>query len=696
MDKKFVYAFRQGEADGSASMKELLGGKGANLAEMAGLGLPVPPGFTITTEACNHYLTNGNRFPEGLEEQVENEIETLVSLMNGLLGWVFLVSVRSGARASMPGMMDTILNLGLNDGTVEAFAKHTGNPRLAWDNYRRLIEMYSAIVFGIPREHFTEALEAAKKGKGVAYDWMLDVEELRKLVDTYKGIVLKYAHRAFPQDIREQLWGAIGAVFESWMCKRAIKYREIHGLPDDWGTAVNIQVMVFGNMNERSATGVAFTANPSTGEPVFFGEYLPMAQGEEVVAGIRTPHAITEKERVAKGHEHASLETVMPEVFDEFKRYAEILRRHFLDLQDMEFTIMDGDLYFLQCRSGKRSAQAAFRIAVDMVHEGLITMENAIMRITSDQHDQILHPMIDPNAIYTIITQGLPASPGAACGEIVFSPEEARRHKKDGRKVILVRIETSPEDIDGMHAAEGILTARGGMTSHAALVARGMGKPCVCGAEAIQIDYENKCFVVGGKRYSMGDTITLDGSSGRVLNGRVPMINAEPTAEYLELMQWADKTRRLKVRANAETPEDARTARRHGAEGIGLSRTEHMFFEGERIVAVREMILADDAQGRLRALAKILPMQRDDFKEIFTIMSGLPVTIRLLDPPLHEFLPHTEAEIRNVAWAMKVDPEKLRQRAHQLGEFNPMLGFRGVRLAIAYPEIAQMQARAIL
>jgi pyruvate,orthophosphate dikinase len=696
---KWVYHFGAGAADGSAALRDLLGGKGANLAEMAALGLPVPPGFTITTEVCSHFYANGKTYPAELEAEVEAALSRLGEIAGHAFGetnWPLLVSVRSGARASMPGMMDTVLNLGLNDETVEALAKIARNERFAYDSYRRFIEMYSTVVLGLEHHEFEDALEHYKAAKGRTLDTELSAEDWRKVAALFKEIVEKATSRPFPQDARQQLWGAIGAVFSSWMNTRAIIYRQLHNIPENWGTAVTVQAMVFGNMDDQSATGVAFTRNPSTGARELYGEFLINAQGEDVVAGIRTPQSITEAARRAGGSDRPSMETALPQIFAEFRDIAQRLETHYRDMQDMEFTVERGRLWMLQTRAGKRTAPAALKIAVDMANEGLITREEAILRVDPLSLDQLLHPTIDPDAKPAILAVGLPASPGAAAGEIVFDAEEAEKLAAAGRKVILVRIETSPEDIGGMHAAEGILTTRGGMTSHAAVVARGMGKPCVCGVGAIRVNYEEQSFSVAGRRFSKGDLITIDGSAGRVIAGAVTMRQPELTGEFAVLMGWADKARRMRVRANAETSADARAARRFGAEGVGLARTEHMFFEGERIIAVREMILADDATGRRAALAKLLPMQRADFQELFEIMSGLPVTIRLLDPPLHEFLPHSDAEIAEVARAMGADPAKLRQRARELSEFNPMLGFRGVRLAIAFPEIVEMQARAIL
>ncbi len=695
---KWVYTFGDGTAEGEAGMRNLLGGKGANLAEMSNLGLPVPPGFTITTEVCTYYYDHERSYPGDLAAQVEEALAHVGRLTGKTFGDArnpLLVSVRSGARASMPGMMDTVLNLGLNDVTVAAVAAAAGDARFAWDSYRRFITMYSDVVLGVEHHHFEEALEDYKARKGYDLDTDLLAEDWQVLVARYKEIVAKELGKPFPQDPKEQLWGAIGAVFGSWMNNRAIKYRELHAIPASWGTAVNVQAMVFGNRGETSATGVAFTRNPSTGEKELYGEFLINAQGEDVVAGIRTPQDITEKARLASGSDKPSMEQAMPAAYAELVRIYELLERHYRDMQDLEFTVEEGKLWMLQTRSGKRTAKAALKIAVDLASEGLVSREEAITRIDPLALDQLLHPTIDPKADRRVIASGLPASPGAACGEIVFSSEDAEEAKKAGRKVILVRVETSPEDIHGMHAAEGILTTRGGMTSHAAVVARGMGKPCVSGAGSVRVDYRKGVMLAAGQTFGKGDVVTIDGSTGQVLAGEVKMLEPELSGEFATLMGWADGVRRMKVRANAETPLDAKTARNFGAEGIGLCRTEHMFFDGDRIVAVREMILADDEAGRRAALAKLLPMQRADFVELFTIMQGLPVTIRLLDPPLHEFLPHTDAEIAEVAASLEVDEDKLRRRAGELSEFNPMLGFRGCRLAVRYPEIAEMQARAI-
>ena len=695
---KWVYAFGGGKAAGRATMRNLLGGKGAGLAEMAHLGLPVPPGFTITTEVCTYFYDHGKTYPKDLKALVAAALTEIGRITGKTFGDgknPLLVSVRSGGRASMPGMMDTVLNLGLNDVTVAALAEKSGDRRFALDSYRRFITMYSDVVLGIAHHHFEEILDEHKDRSGYTLDTDLNAEDLEQLVTRYKKRVEEETGKPFPQDPHAQLWGAIGAVFGSWMNQRAITYRRLHSIPESWGTAVNVQAMVFGNMGETSATGVAFTRNPSTGEKKLYGEYLINAQGEDVVAGIRTPQEITEAARKEAGSDKPSMEAALPDAFTELKRIHGVLERHYRDMQDLEFTVEQGKLWMLQTRNGKRTAQAALRIAVELAQEKLITKEEAIARVDPAALDQLLHPTIDPKAERKIIATGLPASPGAACGEIVFSSEEAELLKSQGRKVILVRIETSPEDIHGMHAAEGILTTRGGMTSHAAVVARGMGKPCVSGAGTLRVDYRAQTMTASGVTMKKGDILTLDGSTGQVLAGKVAMLEPALAGEFATVMKWADTVRKLKVRANADTPADARAAIRFGAEGIGLCRTEHMFFDEDRIRAVREMILADDEKSRRTALAKLLPMQRADFVELFKIMGGLPVTIRLLDPPLHEFLPHTEEEIAAVAQAMGADPRKLADRARELHEFNPMLGFRGCRLAIAYPEIAEMQARAI-
>jgi pyruvate,orthophosphate dikinase len=695
---KWVYGFGGGRAEGKAGMRDLLGGKGAGLAEMASLGLPVPPGFTITTEVCNYFYANGSSYPADLRAHVDKalaEIGRITGKTFGDKANPLLVSVRSGARASMPGMLDTVLNLGMNDETVEALAKSSGDRRFAYDSYRRFITMYSDVVLGVGHEHFEELLDMHKEQQGYSLDTDLTDDDWAELIVRYKKRLQEQRGEPFPQDPHEQLWGAIGAVFGSWMNARAITYRRLNNLPASWGTAVNVQAMVFGNMGETSATGVAFTRNPSTGERKLYGEFLINAQGEDVVAGIRTPQEISEAARVEAGSDKPSMERTLPKAYAELKRIYNVLERHYRDMQDMEFTVEQGKLWMLQTRNGKRTAKAALRIAVELANEGLISKNEAVLRVEPLSLDQLLHPTIDPRAHRKVIATGLPASPGAASGEIVFSPDEAAQLKSDGKKVILVRVETSPEDIHGMHAAEGILTTRGGMTSHAAVVARGMGKPCVSGAGTLRVDQTARTMTASGQTFKQGDFITVDGSTGQVLAGRVDMIEPELSGEFATLIGWADKVRKLGVRANADTPADAKAAVRFGAEGIGLCRTEHMFFDEERIQAVREMILADDEKSRRAALAKLLPMQRADFVDLFMIMRDRPVTIRLLDPPLHEFLPHGEEEIAEVAAAMGADPRRLADRARELHEFNPMLGFRGCRIAIAYPEIAEMQARAI-
>ncbi len=695
---KWVYTFGDGRAEGKANMRDLLGGKGANLAEMANLGLPVPPGFTIPTSVCTYFYANGKTYPKDLKSQVEKALVTVGKIAGKTFGDAknpLLVSVRSGGRASMPGMMDTVLNLGLNDTTVEALANLSGDRRFAYDSYRRFITMYSDVVLGFEHHHFEDILDTYKDSKGYSLDTELSADDWVDLVGRYKEAVARETGEDFPQDPHAQLWGAIGAVFSSWMNARAVTYRRLHDIPESWGTAVNIQSMVFGNMGDTSATGVAFTRNPSTGEKRLYGEFLINAQGEDVVAGIRTPQDITEHARKESGSDKASMEVAMPDAFKELTRIYTQLEKHYRDMQDMEFTVEQGKLWMLQTRNGKRTAKAALRIAVDLANEGLITKKDAITRIDPASLDQLLHPTIDPVAKRDVIATGLPASPGAAAGEIVFSSDEAAKLQADGRKVILVRVETSPEDIHGMHAAEGILTTRGGMTSHAAVVARGMGKPCVSGCGTVRVDYGRGMMTIGNRTFKAGDVITIDGSLGQVLAGRMPMIEPELSGDFNTLMGWADQVRKLKVRTNADTPADARTALKFGTEGIGLCRTEHMFFEETRIRTVREMILAEDEGARRAALAKLLPMQRADFVDLFEIMKGLPVTIRLLDPPLHEFLPHSQSEIEEVARAMNTDARKIADRARELSEFNPMLGFRGCRLAIAYPEIAEMQARAI-
>ncbi|MDZ4790116.1 MAG: pyruvate, phosphate dikinase [Hyphomicrobiales bacterium] len=695
---KFVFRFGGGTADGSAGMRELLGGKGANLAEMCNLGLPVPPGFTITTDVCSAFYAHGRNFPEGLETQVKGALAFIGKTVGAKFGDAenpLLVSVRSGARASMPGMMDTVLNLGLNDATVEALSVKSGDRRFAYDSYRRFIQMYSDVVLGVPHHVFEDILENYKKLQGFERDTDMSAADWQTVIGKYKDAVETELGQAFPQDIHQQLWGAIGAVFSSWNTPRAATYRRLQNIPDEWGTAVNVQAMVFGNLGTTSATGVAFTRNPSTGENQLYGEFLVNAQGEDVVAGIRTPQNITEAARIAAGSDEPSLEALMPDTFAEFRAVCNRLEAHYRDMQDIEFTIQEGKLWLLQTRSGKRTLPASLKIGVEMAEAGVISREEAVARIDPLQLDQLLHPTIDPDAEKTVIAVGLAASPGAACGEIVFDPDEAAKLKSEGRTVILVRSETSPDDINGMDAAAGILTSRGGMTSHAAVVARGWGRPCISGASSVRIDYAKGEMTAGGHTLKAGDIITIDGSTGEVILGEAKVRQPEVTGDFAKLMGWADGMRRMKIRANAETPRDAAQAREFGAEGIGLCRTEHMFFEGERIVAMREMIMAGDEAGRRTALAKILPMQRQDFVELFEIMAGFPVTIRLLDPPLHEFLPHDDAEIAEMAVATGIDAGKLKARVAQLTESNPMLGHRGCRLAITYPEIAEMQARAI-
>ncbi len=695
---KWVYSFGGGASEGDAGLKNLLGGKGANLAEMSNLGLPVPPGFTISTEVCTAYYDNDRAYPGEMKDQVAaalSKVEGIVGARFGHKAIPLLVSVRSGARASMPGMMDTVLNLGLNDETVEGLAALSGNPRFAYDSYRRFIQMYSDVVLEVDHYHFEEILDIHKENHGVTLDTELGVEELRALVEAYKDKVREELGRPFPTDPHEQLWGAIGAVFNSWQNDRAKVYRRLHNIPEAWGTAVNVQAMVFGNMGEDSATGVAFTRNPATGTREVYGEYLLNAQGEDVVAGIRTPRYISSAARDEAGETDPSLEESLPETFRELSQIMGKLEAHYRDMQDIEFTVQKGRLWMLQTRNGKRTAAAALKIAVEMANEGLIGEREAIGRMDPEALDQLLHPTLDPDAHKEVLTRGLPASPGAASGMIVFDADEAERAASEGRDVILVRIETSPEDIHGMHAAKGILTARGGMTSHAAVVARGMGRPCVSGAGSLRIDYNAGTLSVAGETLKRGDIITLDGSTGEVIKGAVPTINPELSGDFATLMGWADKVRRMKVRTNAETPLDARTAREFGAEGIGLCRTEHMFFDADRIMAVREMILSETEAERRAALAKLLPVQRRDFVELFHIMKGLPVTIRLLDPPLHEFLPKTDEELKEIADQAGVSLATMRKRANELHEFNPMLGHRGCRLGISYPEIYEMQARAI-
>ena len=695
---QWVYNFGNGTADGDAGMKELLGGKGANLAEMAGLGLPVPPGFTITTEVCTYYYDHEKTYPGDLKDAVAAALAKVEKGLGRTFGSTdkpLLVSVRSGARASMPGMMDTILNLGLNDQTVEALAKESGDARFAYDSYRRFIQMFSDVVLGVEHHNFEDVLEEHKDRLGKSLDTELTGDDWKAVVKDFKKLVQDERGEGFPQDPQAQLWGAIGAVFGSWMNTRAITYRRLNDIPAAWGTAVNVQAMVFGNMGDDCATGVCFTRNPSTGDDHFYGEFLINAQGEDVVAGIRTPQPLTEFERDQQESNLQSLETAMPPVFGELVAVRDKLERHYKDMQDMEFTIERGKLWMLQTRSGKRTAKAALKIAVDMVAEGLITKDEAVARIDPAQLDQLLHPTLDAKAEKTVIGRGLPASPGAATGRIVFSAEDAEAWVDKGEKVILCRTETSPEDITGMHVSEGILTTRGGMTSHAAVVARGMGTPCVSGAGELRVDYSKKTLHAMGQTLNEGDIITLDGSTGEIMLGEVAMIQPEVSGDFGELMAWVDEIKVIGVRANAETPLDALTAKKFGAEGIGLSRTEHMFFDPHRIVHMRQMILARDEAERRKALDSLLPHQRQDFLELFHIMDGLPITIRLLDPPLNEFLPHTDEEMAEVAKAAGVTTEDVRVRRAELDESNPMLGHRGCRLAIAYPEICEMQARAI-
>jgi pyruvate,orthophosphate dikinase len=700
--KKYVYYFGDRKAEGAADMKNLLGGKGANIAEMTNLGIPVPAGFTITTEVCTYYYEKGQKYPQGLKKQVSDALKKVERTMSAKFGDAknpLLVSVRSGARVSMPGMMDTVLNIGLNDTTIQGLIEKTGNERFAWDAYRRFVHMYGDVVMGVrpknEREHepFDEIMDRLKAKRKIKLDTELTTEDLQELVKQYKALIKRRLSTPFPEEPMDQLWGAIGAVFGSWNVPRAISYRQIHGIPEHWGTAVNVQSMVFGNMGDDSATGVAFTRDPATGENYFYGEYLTNAQGEDVVAGIRTPQPINRVKKVPKGMK--TLEEEMPKLYKELVSIRNKLEKHYKEMQDIEFTIQQGKLWMLQTRTGKRTAAAAVKIAADMVKEGLINKETAVTRVEPEQIDQLLHPTLDPKADRKLVAKGLPASPGAAVGQVVFSAEDAEMWVKEGKKVILVRVETSPDDIRGMHAAEGILTSRGGMTSHAAVVARGMGKCCVAGAGDVMVDYKKGRFTADGATVKKGDWISMDGTKGEVYKGQVAKVEPKLTGDFASFMKWVDEFRSLGVRTNADTPHDAGVARAFGAEGIGLCRTEHMFFEGKRIDAVREMIVAEDPAGRKRALEKILPMQRDDFVGIFTAMAGLPVTIRTLDPPLHEFLPHTTKEINELAKDLGVKPSKLKNKVESLAEANPMLGHRGCRLGIAYPEITEMQAKAI-
>lgn len=694
---KWVYNFGK-ETDGKADMRNLLGGKGANLAEMSSIGLPVPPGFTITTEVCTAFYDNDKNYPEELKAQVEASLKTIEEQMGMGFGDAsnpLLVSVRSGARVSMPGMMDTVLNLGLNDQTVEGLATKAGDERFAWDSYRRFIQMYGDVVMGLDHHDFEGILEQHKRDMDVSEDTAITADGWKGVVSQYKELIQRELGRPFPEDPHEQLWGAVGAVFSSWMIPRAITYRNINDIPSDWGTAVNVQSMVFGNMGDDCATGVAFTRDPSTGENYFYGEYLVNAQGEDVVAGIRTPQSLTIKGREKESSDAPSMEEIMPEVFTQLDDVRHILEKHYKDMQDIEFTVQQGKLYMLQTRTGKRTAAAALKVAVDMVDEKLIDENAALLRLEPSALDQLLHPTLDPDAVKNIIAKGLPASPGAAAGIAVFSADDAEARANNGEQVILCRVETSPEDIHGMHAANGILTTRGGMTSHAAVVARGMGRACVAGAGEIAIDYKAKTLSVGDTVVKEGDLLTIDGGAGEIMLGAVDTIQPALSGDFETVMSWADNARRMKVRTNAETPLDAKTAVEFGAEGIGLCRTEHMFFEPDRIQHVREMIFAADKAGREEALAKLLPEQRKDFTELFEIMNGLPITIRLLDPPLHEFLPHSEEDVANFTKQAGLDAAFVKRRQDELHEANPMLGHRGCRLAITYPEICAMQARAI-
>ncbi len=692
---KWVYSFGAGRNEGRAEMRDLLGGKGANLAEMASIGLPVPPGFTITTEVCTEFYDNNRRYPETLAAQVDaalEHVERSVGRGFGDEAHPLLVSVRSGARVSMPGMMDTVLNLGLNDRTVRGLAESAGDPRFAWDSYRRFVQMYGSVVLGVDHHRFEEIIEEVKLDGGQTLDTELTASDWERVVGEYMALVEQETGRPFPHAPREQLWGAIGAVFGSWMNPRANTYRRLHDIPAGWGTAVNVQAMVFGNMGDGSATGVCFTRNPSTGENLLYGEYLVNAQGEDVVAGIRTPQPMSAQ--AAKPGE-ISMEEALPDAYAELATVRETLERHYKDMQDIEFTVQQNRLYMLQTRSGKRTAAASLRIAVDMADDGLIDRNEAVARVSAAALDQLLHPTLDPDADRRLFSKGLPASPGAACGTIVFSADEAEKRASDGQSVILVRAETSPEDIHGMHAARGVLTTRGGMTSHAAVVARGMGRPCVAGAGGISVDERSRTISSGGVTLREGDRLTLDGSTGEVFVGEVPTVEPALSGEFATLMGWADAIRRMGVRANAETPLDAETARKFGAQGIGLCRTEHMFFDPSRVGAMRQMIMSDSEAGRRTALAKLLPFQRQDFIDLFRIMAGMPVTIRLLDPPLHEFLPRTDADIEEVARGLGVGAETVRRRGAELTETNPMLGHRGCRLGITFPEIYEMQVRAI-
>ena len=694
----WVYNFSKTPKKDKTGLKNLLGGKGANLSEMIKIGLRVPPGFTISTEACNEFYKRNRKNPVGLDKQVKSAIKDVEKKIGKKFGSEknpLLVSVRSGAKVSMPGMMDTVLNLGLNDETVLGLAAKTKNETFAYDSYRRFIQMYSNVVLGVDHHNFEDLIENYKLTKGVTLDTDLDAEDWKKLIKDFRDVIKREIKKDFPQDVYQQLWGAVGAVFQSWRNQRAKTYRKLNNIPEEWGTAVNVQSMVFGNMGDDCATGVAFTRNPSTGEKSFYGEYLINAQGEDVVAGIRTPQNITKKARLEGKSDALSMEETMPKVYGQLVQIYKKLEKHYKDMQDIEFTVENKKLWMLQTRSGKRTAKAAIKIAVDMVKENLIKKDEALLRIDPKMLDTLLHPTLDPKAEKDIIAKGLPASPGAASGKITFSADDAETLKSQNQKTILVRLETSPEDIHGMNAAEGILTCRGGMTSHAAVVARGMGKPCVSGSGTIQIDYQSKEFKVGNRVFKEGEIITIDGSSGEVMSGEVKTIKPDISGDFSKIMSWADKTRKMQVRTNAETPLDTKVAREFGAEGIGLCRTEHMFFDEERILYVRQMILSKSKEDRSEALDKILPFQKKDFYEIFSIMKGLPVTIRLLDPPLHEFLPKSEKEISSVASSLGISEKEIKDRISDLHEENPMLGHRGCRLAISYPEIYEMQCEAI-
>ena len=695
---KWVYNFEDTPQADKTSLKNLLGGKGANLSEMIRIGLPVPPGFTITTAACNEFYKLDQNYPVELKDQVSEaikKVETKIKKVFGDENDPLLVSVRSGARVSMPGMMDTVLNLGLNDKTVIGLAKKTNNETFAYDSYRRFIQMYSNVVLNVDHHNFEDLIENYKLTKGVVLDTELQAEDWKSLIVSFREQIQKEIGKDFPQDVHEQLWGAVGAVFQSWRNQRAKTYRKLNNIPEEWGTAVNVQSMVFGNMGSDCATGVAFTRNPSTGENSFYGEYLINAQGEDVVAGIRTPQNITKKARLESGSEELSMEESMPDVYQELVSIYLKLEKHYRDMQDIEFTVENKKLWMLQTRSGKRTAKAGIKIAVDMVEEKLINKDEALLRIDPKILDTLLHPTLDPKAKKDVIAKGLPASPGAASGKVTFTADDAETLKSQNQKTILVRLETSPEDIHGMNAAEGILTCRGGMTSHAAVVARGMGRPCVSGAGTIQIDYKAKNFRVGDREVKEGDIITIDGSTGEVMIGEVTTIKPDISGDFLTIMSWADEARTLKIRTNAETPLDTKVAREFGAEGIGLCRTEHMFFDEERILYVRQMILSKNIEDRNKALKNILPYQKKDFVEIFKTMHGLPVTVRLLDPPLHEFLPKSEKEINSVAKILNISEREIQNRIADLHEENPMLGHRGCRLAISYPEIYEMQCEAI-